>query len=116
MLSLAEENAELRAKLTNIMHLLNDDMRRFPDELHLTPSEKRMLVLLVKREWVPHDALRAVAGRGYADNIPCDYGVERVHIHHLRRKLAAENAGIERVQGEGYRLDPAARQRFRKYV
>jgi DNA-binding response OmpR family regulator len=113
---LAEENEELRERIRQLERLLDDTpQRRFPEKWRLTPSEARILVQLIKREWVPTRVLISASGYG---NAQFSEGSMRVHLCRLRQKLklSSINAKIEAIWAEGYKLDPATRALLREYV
>jgi two-component system KDP operon response regulator KdpE len=76
-------------------------------EVHLTPTEFRLLVTLARRpgSLVPHaELLRTVWGPTYGEEIP----LLRVTMRNLRGKLAAASPGrawIVTEYGAGYRFD-----------
>lgn len=91
--------------------LAGHSVRRRGEEIHLTPTEFRLLKALMTRSGrlLSHEALLIeVWGPAYADDVP----TLRSHIANLRRKVEPEDAGRKHIRtdaGIGYRFiaDPS---------
>lgn len=98
------ENSELRAAL-------KPERLALPPGLYLTPAERRLLEVLVRRESANHRMLCLAlwGGRHYLDRDPKNVAVQ---IYKLRRKIAPVGGRIENRWAQGYALDAASRRRF----
>lgn len=89
-----EELRQLRAAV-----LLEEEIA-IPAKWRLTRQEQAVFRLLVGRELVTREAIRALAlGDFTLDNLIS------VKIHHLRKKLGPHGVVIVNLHGVGYRLD-----------
>ncbi len=88
-------------------------MRR-GEELHLTPTESRLLIYLVgqKGRVIPHrELLTSVWGPEYAEEV----GYLSVYVRYLRQKIEPDPANpkyILTARGIGYRFVDFRRQRL----
>jgi DNA-binding response OmpR family regulator len=82
--------------------------------LNLTRAESRALVQLLKHEHVTREELHAaIAGDDDPVTVP---KVVDVIVGRLRRKLTRRRIKIVTIREQGFRLDPAARDRIRKIL
>ena len=83
-----------------------------PAGIHFTPSETKLLRLLVAREVVTNDMAAAVLWDMEA--VDKDWKGIKVRMCRLRRKLLALGATIHCERDIGYTLDPATRAVLRE--
>jgi DNA-binding response OmpR family regulator len=80
------------------------------DMLGLTPSEERILRVLLVRDFAPHDALHTAVYWDKRDN-GADATI-KVFIAHLRKKLPFLRPWIKCLSGRGYALHYEGKHRL----
>lgn len=82
----------------------------FPALLGLTPSQERILAILLKRVYVSFECIDGVFASSNDTNIA------KVHICHLREKLAPFDIGIETRWGRGYEMTAENKEKLRSLI
>lgn len=106
------KNDRLEARVQYLEEALGIDESAvtFPAHWMLTPTQARMLALLVKRPLASMSAINAVL-YAYRD-VDAEPNTCRALICKLRKKLAPYGVVIENQHGHGWLLPPASRARL----
>ena len=82
----------------------------FPPLLGLTPTQERLLSVLLKRDCVSFACMDGL--------FPSDNGsnIAKVHICNLREKLAPLNIEIETRWGRGYSMTPEMKSKLKRLI
>jgi two-component system cell cycle response regulator CtrA len=108
------ENALLAERVAQLEAVLAPELA-VPPGLGLTPSEERVLRVLVARPLASREALRAALYRDFGREAGSDTTIA-VFVHRLRRKLAPAGIQIATSWGRGWSLAGEARARWRAGV
>ena len=82
----------------------------FPVLLGLTPTQEKILAIMLKREYISREAIDRLLCKGNCRSLP------KVHICHLRDKLSPYGIEIESLWGRGYALTPKAKEKLRSFI
>lgn len=99
---------DLKAVIRNLMEVEPEAVTRLRDAgVPLRPAEARVLGLLMQRKGatVTHDAIHSALTWDRASGDVSDREVIKVHVYHIRRKLASAGVPgeLRTVWGVGYR-------------
>ena len=88
-----------------------------PLVFRLTPSETRILGLLMARPMATHDAVATILyGHRVSDDEVPDGNVAKVLVHKMRKKLGPFGVEIETVWGLGWRMSAEGKEMIRRLV
>lgn len=106
------ENAELRERVRQLEDTLFARDAVVPWEWGLTPSERRVLGVLIARDLATKPAVLAALYTGLGRD-EAEERIVDVFICKIRRKLTPFGVGIVTHWGQGFELDREWRQRLR---
>jgi hypothetical protein len=115
----AARGLERRVSRDELVDAMETKARAFPCEIggvKITPSERDILDVLLKRERVSKEGLLAATLDPGADDDDRDAKSVDVWVCKLRAKLSPLGIAIETLFGEGYRLDAGSKARLRTFV
>jgi two-component system cell cycle response regulator CtrA len=111
---LEEENEELREKVGAFLGKVAAETAAFPVSWGLSPTEARILGVLMIREWATRDQLFVAIKAGGRPSYLLQ--VISVHICRLRKKLAPLGARIDVRWGYGYEISAANKRIIRAAI
>ena len=109
---LERENADLRERLAYLEGALGGGLR-LPAAWALSPSQEKLVAVLLCRSFVSRDAAMAAVYRDTGRDEPSEKIVD-VMIYHVRKKLKPHGIEIRTAVARGYCIDEPLRSRLRK--